>query len=250
MLNGVNLNYIVVLIVTGGVLLAAVYHTILFLHRRTILLSSYSAYLWATFMYCGFRAIYFFNSDEASSFFNLDEVLQMFAFFLYIRFAAIAFQVKMKEDKYAYLFVTISPYVVVLYLAINTYIVNTLDENTAYTVAKISIRFYLLILGLVMLVAIIGKRKSIFFRYLAAGVTSMIVFGIVSSLINILKAEGFVLGAISWLMFGFFTDVIFFSAAIGFQIKTEHDEKEESLKTLLKKEAEIQQTEIGKFRVR
>ena len=200
MLNGVNLNYIVVLIVTGAVLLAAVYHTILFIHRRTTLLSSYSAYLWSTFFYCGFRAVYFFNSDDASSFLNLDEVLQMFAFILYIRFAAIAFEVNPKEDKYAYHFVRISPYVVLLYLAVNTYLVNVLDESNAYTIAKITIRFYLLILGLVILVAIIGKRQSFFFRYLAAGVTSMIVFGIISSFINILGAETFMLGAISWLM--------------------------------------------------
>ena len=55
MLNGVDINYIVVILVTGAVLLAAIYHTILFLHRRTILLAHYSTYLWVSFFYVFIR---------------------------------------------------------------------------------------------------------------------------------------------------------------------------------------------------
>ena len=40
MLNGVNINYVIVLLVCGAVLLAALYHTILFVHRGTALLGS------------------------------------------------------------------------------------------------------------------------------------------------------------------------------------------------------------------
>jgi hypothetical protein len=32
MLNGVNINYVIVLLVCGAVLLAAIYHTILYIH--------------------------------------------------------------------------------------------------------------------------------------------------------------------------------------------------------------------------
>lgn len=249
MLNGVNLNYIVVLLVSGAVLLAAIYHTILFAHRKTALLGSYSAYLWATFFYCGFRAVYFFNSDEASSVVNLDEVLQMFAFILYVHFGEIAFQLNRQKDKYAFLFVRITPYVVLFYLAVNTYLVNASGGDTIYIIAKIAVRLYLLIMGLLIVFVTVRKRHSIFFQYLAAGIFSMIVFGFLSSTINIMGTQKFLLGAISWLMLGFFTDVIFFSSAIGYRIRQEHDEREESLKQLIEKEAELQQKEIENLKL-
>ncbi len=249
MLNGVNLNYFIVLMVTGAVLLAAIYHTILYLHRRTKMLQAYSAYLWTTFLYCGFRSVYFFDSGSVLSFINLDEVLQMIAFIFYIRFGATVFALQKHTDKFAFYFAVNTPVVVLTYLTVNSYLVNFSESETLYLIAKISVRVYLLCIGFFMLLVIVGRRRSVFFRYLAAGMISIILCGLISSVLNVFAPDHFVLGAISWLMFGFFLDVIFFSAAIGFQIKTEHDEKEESLKELLKKEAELQQREMERFRV-
>ena len=90
MLGGVNVNYIIVLLVTGSVLLAAIYHTILYWHRSTSLLGSYSAYLWASFLYCGFRTLFFSYYGPVYAYFNPDELLQMIAFAFYVRFVAVA----------------------------------------------------------------------------------------------------------------------------------------------------------------
>lgn len=250
MLNGVNLNYIIVLLVTGAVLLAAIYHTILFIHRSTKLLGSYSAYLWATLLFCVFRTVYFTNSEEASSLLNLDEVFQMVAFGFYIRFAAVALNIDSKNDYHAYNFIRITPFVIGLYIAANTYIINTEPfNNTAYFIAKILVRSYLLFIGLMMLVVVLRKRKSLFYNYLAAGAISMIVFGLISSSLHLVfKPETFVIGPLAWLMAGFFSDVIFFSSAIGYRIRQEYREREESLKELLKKEAELQQKELEKMK--
>jgi signal transduction histidine kinase len=250
MLNGVNLNYIVVLLVTGSVLLAAVYHTILYSHRRTSLLASYSIYLWSTFVYCLFRTIFFTSSNSAYRFFNPDEVLQMISFVMYIRFAAGAMDLHKEKDRHALLFTQLTPYVMGCYLLLNTVLVNvSSDVSVVYFTAKIVIRTYLLLLGLLILLTVALKRRSLFYRYLAAGAISMIFCGLISSLINIAGPEIFLLGALSWLMFGFFLDVIFFSAAIGFRIRQEYKEKENSLKELLQKEAELQQKELEKMRV-
>jgi signal transduction histidine kinase len=249
MLNGVNLNYIIVLLVTGSVLLAAIYHTILFNYRRTPLLGSYSAYLWATFCYCGFRTLHFLDSGSVYKFFNPDEVLQMIAFAFYIRFAAVALNLHPAEEKSAWRFTQITPFLIGGYIIINTVLVNLEGADTAYLVAKISVRFYLLFMGLLVLIAVIRQRESVFYRYLAAGAASMIACGLISSALNLLtERESFVIGALSWLMFGFFLDVVFFSSAIGYRIRQEHNERESSLKALLQKEAELQQKELEKVK--
>jgi signal transduction histidine kinase len=250
MLNGVNLNYIIVLLVTGAVLLAAIYHTILFLHRGTKLLGSYSAYLWSTLAFCVFRAIYFTNSGSAFPLLNLDEVFQMISFAFYIRFAAVALDLDEQKDKQAYNFARTTPVVIVLYIAANTYIINSIPiSDVAYTIAKAAVRGYLLTMGLMMLLVALRRRHSHFYKYLAAGAISMIMFGLISSFLHLtFRPEAFVIGPLSWLMLGFFTDVVFFSSAIGYRIRQEYKEREASLKELLVKEAELQQKELEKMK--
>ena len=248
MLNGVNVNYIIVLLVSGAVLLAAIYHTILFAHRRTALLGSYSAYLWATFSYCLLRSVYFAGTGGAFSYFNADEVVQMIAFAFYVRFASVALELDKKTVPNAWLFAQMTPYLILTYILFNTYLTNFGESNTVYLIAKISIRCYLLIFGLFLLLTVIGKRPSPFYHYLFAGAVSMIFFGLISSVMNVVAPGAFLLGAISWLMFGFFTDVVFFSAAIGYRIRQEYKEKEISLTQLMQKEAELQQKEMEKLK--
>jgi signal transduction histidine kinase len=131
---------------------------------------------------------------------------------------------------------------------INTILVNVEDEGVAYVVFKIAARAYLLLLGLLLLVSVLRRRRQGFYRYLGAGAISMIICGLMSSLLNLGQSGKWFFGAISWLMFGFFTDVIFFSAAIGYRIRQEHDERERSLQAVIEKDAEIKEKELEKIK--
>lgn len=248
MFNGVNVNYIVVLLVSGAVLLAAIYHTMLFIHGGSRLLALYSIYLWSTFSYCLFRLFVFADNPVVYRYMNPDEILQMISFIMYIRFAAYAMDLDSSKERYALLFARMTPYVVVVYLLFNTVLTNIEDGDLLYFILKIAARAYLLILGLLLLVIVLRRRESGFYKYLGAGAISMITFGIISSVINLVKPESFIFGAISWLMFGFFTDVVFFSAAIGYRIRQEHDERERSLQSVIEKDAELKEKEVEKIR--
>jgi len=249
MLNGVNINYVVVLFVTGAVLIAAIYHTILYLHRKENLLLFYSSYLWSTFSYCIFRVIVFKDIPWVYRYMNPDEILQMISFIMYIRFVAYAMDLDIKKDKKARLFVKMTPYIIGIYLLINTLlIIVKIDETPIYFISKSIARAFLLFPGLSFLIIIVRKRESGYYRYLGAGATSLILFGLVSTLLNLILPQKFILGSISWLMFGFFTDVIFFSAAIGYRIREEHNIKEKSLKDIIKKDGELKAKEMEKIK--
>lgn len=248
MFHGVNPNSIVVMLVTGAVLLAAVYHTILFIHRGSRLLALYSIYLWSTFAYCIFRDFVTSNDPDVYRYFNPDEILQMISFIMYIRFAAYALDLDKEKEKHAIRFAKITPYVITVYLVINTIMVNVEDEGAIYVVFKIAARVYLLLLGLLLVVSVLRRRRQGFYRYLGAGAIAMIICGLMSSLLNLGVAGRFVFGAISWLMFGFFTDVVFFSAAIGYRIRQEHNERERSLRALIEKDAELKEKELEKMK--
>jgi signal transduction histidine kinase len=251
MLNGVDLNYIIELLVTGAVLMAAVYHSILYFHNRRNILSAYSVYLWATFFYCTYSTYrtFFFNAP-LSQYVSLDEALQMTAFVMYIRFAAIALDLDATKEKYATRFVLVTPYVVGFYILIHVLILNLHSVNmAAYVTAKTVIRAYLLLIGLSLLIIIVRRRQSVYYRYLAAGAGAMILCGMISSVLNLaVPPSASMLGALSWLMFGFFLDVVLFSSAIGYKIRQEYNERKMSLKQLLHKEAELQQKEMEKIK--
>ncbi|OQY95890.1 MAG: hypothetical protein B6D37_03810 [Sphingobacteriales bacterium UTBCD1] len=251
MLNGISIDFSVTLLVTGAVLMVSIYHTVLYIQRRSRLLALYSIYLWPTFLYCFFRVISPVIDPKENSFvrINLDEILPMVSFIMYIRFMAFAMSLDRIKDKYSFLFVRITPYVILGYLVINSTLLHSNYENIElYGLLRMVPRLYLLLLGSLLLIIVLQRRKTPFFRYIGAGAASMLLFGLISFLINVFFPGTFMMGAISWLMFGYFTDIIFFSAAIGYQIRKEYEEKEKSLQWIIQKDAEIKEKELDKMR--
>jgi signal transduction histidine kinase len=246
----ININFAIIIFVSGAVLLAAVYHTILYLHRRTLLLARYSLYLWVTFVYTLFRCFYPISDpvNPFLRFINADETVQMIAFALYIRFMDIALDVNRQTEKKSWAFVKKTPVIIAIYTVVQLVIAHTdAPPFIVYVIAKFTIRGYLLFVGLFLLLSVILKRKKTYYYYLAGGAIAIIIFGIISAVANAVQVSyqsG--IGSVSWLMMGFFLDVVFFSSAIGYRIKIEALEKEVALNALIKQTEILQQKEIEK----
>lgn len=252
MFNDININYLIVVFVSGAIFLAALYHTILYFHRKTKLLLSYSLYLWVTFIYVLFRTIFFEINEERYSFFltmNTDESLQMLAFMLYVQFAGVAMDLDVKQDKAAMFFVKITPWVILTYIIFQIVVVNTMGVYSVFFTALIVIRFYLLLIGLIMLLIVLRRKRLIYYRYLGGGAIAMIVFGLISSLVRLYPENEFIIAPLSWLMAGFFADVVFFSSAIGYRIKQEATEKEAALTMVLNQQDKLQQKELEQLKL-
>lgn len=250
MLNGFSINYLILVFVDGALLLAALYHTIIFFHRKTKLLADYSIYLWISFLYGLSRVIYFVTSEVTSPFIRItngDETFQMLAFIMYVRFAGTAMDLDKEKEKYALFFVRITAYIVLAYIIFQIIVVNTDISFDVYVIGKILIRVYLLFLGFIMVLIVLRKRKQIYYRYLGGGAISMIVFGLISSLGNLYPNTTFIMSPLTWLMLGFFTDVLFFSSAIGYRLKKEATEKEMALVTILQQQEALQRNELEKL---
>src|SRR5262249_54854629 len=149
-----------------------------------------------------------------------DETFQMLAFIMYIQFAATAMDLnkEKQKEKNALLFARMTMYVVPIYILLQIINENVGLGGLAYLIPKILIRIYLLLIGLIMLLIVMRQRQSVYYRYLGGGALSMIIFGLISSLANFYHKDAFMISALTWLMLGFFSDVIFFSSAIGYRI--------------------------------
>jgi signal transduction histidine kinase len=172
----------------------------------------------------------------------------MIAFALYIRFMDAAMDVNKQTEKKSWVFVKKSPLIIVVYICVQLMIVNVNTPTLIYLIAKFGIRGYLLFVGLYLLLSVILKRKKIYYYYLAGGAIAIIIFGIISAVSNAIQVSYHAgIGSVSWLMMGFFLDVVFFSTAIGYRIKAEAIEKEDALKQLIRQNEMLQQKEIEKI---
>ena len=247
-INGIYLNNFFFIFIAGAFLLAAVYHTILNIQRNSKLLSSYSGYLWCTFLYCFYR-IFFPVHDPAfvtaiAPDKSLDETLQMLAYLMYVRFIGIALNLNKETDRRAYLFVKFAPLVIMGYVLLQYALILFKIPFVVATIAAITIRGYMLIVGLLMLINVLKRRAEIFYNFLAAGAISMIFFGLISTMASFTARNTIIIDAPSLLMTGFFFDVIFFSAAIGYKLKEEAIEREDALKLVIQQQAELQLKEL------
>jgi signal transduction histidine kinase len=242
-------DHTLLFICIGGIFLAAIYHTILYFHRKQSLLNYYSQYLWVLFIYLIFRLdlyLDFTGLDTYNSRYNWDEVIQMLSYMFYIRFLCKALFLRKSDNKYAWFFYKINAPVILGYC----FFIILFDKYPELlSWLKIVIRVYLLTFGLLSVLIVWEKKRSLYHSYLFIAAVSMIFFGLLSSLSMILNLRFGGLGPFYWLLVAFYTDVIFFSAALGYLIKQEYQKRESSLKQLLKKEAELQQKELEKMKV-
>ncbi len=242
-------NHIFLFVCIGGIFLAAVYHSILFLHRRESLLNYYSQYLWILLFYLGFRVDLHFNLtglDFYHSAYHWDEIFQMLSFMFYVHFFGQAIFLKKADHTYAWYFYKVNVPVVLIYCVLLLVLTNF---PFAVNVLKVLIRAYLLSFGLLFIIILWSKRRSSYYKYLFAAAASMILFGLLSTLSMIIGFRLFGFGPFHWLLISFYADVIFFSAALGYLIRQEYQQRESSLKQLLKSEAELQQKELEKMKV-
>lgn len=242
-------DHTLLFICIGGIFLAAIYHTILYFHRKESLLNYYSQYLWVLLIYLIFRVdlyLDFTGLDIYNSRYNWDEVIQMLGYMLYIRFLCKALFLKKSDNKYAWFFYTVSAPVILGYCVLIIFF-EKFPEFLSWS--KILIRVYLLTFGLLSVLIVWKKKKSLYHKYLFLAAVSMIFFGLLSSLSMIVNLRVVGVGPFYWLLVAFYTDVIFFSAALGYLIKQEYQKRENSLRQLLKKEAELQQKELEKMKV-
>jgi signal transduction histidine kinase len=242
-------DHILLFICVGGIFLAAVYHTILYFHRRENLLKHYAFYLWVLLFYLYFRVDLYldftgigFKDDP----YNWDEILQMFSFMFYVRFVGYALFLKRSDHKISWYYWQSAIPVVAVYIVLQFTLAS--HNETADVILRFAIRIYLLVFGFVALILLLRKRSNLYYYYLSAAAITMIFFGVISSIAMLEQARIFGWGPFYWLLISFFCDVIFFSAALGYLIRQEHQEREQSLKQLLLKEAELQQKELEKMK--
>jgi len=163
-----------------------------------------------------------------------------------VRFIGIALNLKKDADGQAYVFVKLTPGVIGGYVVLQYTLIAFKTPFSIATTVAVAIRIYLLLLGFTMLMKVLRRRDRLYYNYLSAGAISMIFFGLLSSIASFVPEDSIMIGPATLLLMGFFFDVIFFSAAIGYNIREEALEKQNALKLVLQQQQELQLKELEK----
>jgi signal transduction histidine kinase len=243
-----DFNVLIIYIITGAVLLATGYHTVLFINNRTKLLRSYSIYLFCILSYCVYCLLRLHKILPLYNTF-FDELMQMLICIMYARFLRIATGLDKKTNKWSVLFVASAPVVVLIYQALLYMALYNQNTNLKYVLMG-CIRGYFFVIGFYLLIITLKKLRTKYYYYLGTGAVVLIVFAIISTLVEFYFLNGHAVKyrGLTWLLSGFFLEIIFFSGAVGYRTKKENLQRVASLQKIVNQYDIIKQHELDKIK--
>lgn len=246
-----NISYNIFLFCFGAITLAGIYHSVLFFHRRSALLWHYCLYLSSLFIYMTYRfwmvvldqPIAPFNIPFTNIKIHIDAVLLWLLYIAYVRFWGNALQLKKEEGRFTWFFYKTATPLIITYIIFENLAAN-ISLGILEQVFFIIIRVYLGGFGFYVTMLALKKRKKIYYSYLAGGSIAIIVSSLISTYVHLVSHSFLYINAFGWMMVGYFTDVIFFSAAVGVRLKEESVQRLVALQKVLDQQAEISRLEI------
>lgn len=233
----------------GALFLAAIYHTILYFNKRDFVISSYCFYLWSVALYILYRMVCWGGAEPYcyDYFPSLDVVLCVDSSLMWVSFFFYAmFLKKVMQNARNVKFFNFILWVIVLNTVWENIVPNIDIGKLANGVAA-SVRIFLSIFSFWVIVSNL-KQKTRYYYFIAAGNFSLIFFSLLSVIFQFSNDIKWGVNTWGWMMFGYFFDVIFFSAAIGYRSKEESVERLSALQQVIDQQGEIKRLELDKIK--
>ncbi|SFQ37044.1 sensor histidine kinase [Parafilimonas terrae] len=247
------LSYYITIFGAGALCLAAVYQTILYFNKRDSLLLRYGVYLWSVFLFLCYRLVFGIGVQYHTHHFDFlnitiasDHTLLMITYIAYAIFWKQSLQLQKKDGRFIwYYYKSIAPVILIYIIWEN--ITSNINVGFVEMIFYIIIRIYLAVFTFTTTIYTLKLRNNIYYVYLACGTISIILSGLFSTYVQLcLNGSLFTLNAFSWMIFGYFFETIFFSAAIGYKLKQETIEKIKALRKVLEQQKIIQAKDLEK----
>ncbi len=245
--NG-NLYTFLLQLVGGAALSTSVYHFIIYLYQKEKLFLYYALYLFVTAGFLAYRVVnlYFLESHGPTLrwYYSTEEVLQAAHYYFYFLFGIMAYRHYKSLPGYLWKYWRYFLSWSLPVYAVSFFFLSFFSQQDKYhglpQIISIVFRLVLMVSSVIMQIAFSYSSVNNILRlilyasiiYMGCGITSMIA-----------NSKGGVLWGvpdIAWIFIGIFTDIVFFSAAMGARLKGIAQEQRESL-------LKIQQQEIEKL---
>lgn len=249
MMEGYSLIYSFLLQLVGGAALATCfYHFIVYLYQKEKLFLYYSLYLFVTAGFIAYRIInqYFFNNTASQLrwYYSTEEVLQCAHYYFYFVFGIMAFRHYKALPNYMWRYWKYFLSWSLPVYALTFFCVSFFTEQDKYHGLPMVLggffRLILMVSSTVMQVAFLFNAINNILRLILYASIVYLICGILALVCNIMHITILGIPDIAWIFVGIFSDILFFSAAMGARLKGIAKEQRESL-------LKIQQQEIEKI---
>ncbi|RZK60683.1 MAG: hypothetical protein EOO91_00450 [Pedobacter sp.] len=237
-----SIEDLIPLLATGGLLTASMYHSILFYHNRIKLLGYYSLYLWSSLI---FIILTNFSKDlvqhQSIYSFTMSAIVLWVSYSLYIRFILITTNPINKEHaryirytKRIWLIIPVGSLVnVTAYVAQN-------DLKLLFSILALLFNSGVLLYVIIILCILFKDKRHLVNQNILGGGICMVFFNIFNGIAMYNNGILFGITSLSYICFGYFTEIIFFSIAISYKMRFDLDEKYKALVKIKTQEIELE----------
>jgi signal transduction histidine kinase len=219
--------YIPGLLLTGALLILFVYHFFLYVQYKERIILFYSCYLFSLASYIGLYlyARYYYPGREEAFAYYLEEIANIAAIIFYCLFLVEA--VAEWKNRFPLLFksLDITIYITVVY-CILLLVLGMLDyryrlNEMTMTVLAIGIRVIFLILAIIAVPLLFPLKADVFIKMLKWGASIYLVMILIVMTATVMPSKKILhMDAIHWFFIGTLIDIVIFSIAMGFKIKS------------------------------
>jgi signal transduction histidine kinase len=206
--------------VYGAVILAFIYHFVIYAFNKDRLYFHYIVFLFHTVLYffyiSGLYRVIFGLDSVYSFYWYYNEPVQMLYFASYFNFILQSVGINKTDSKWLKWLWKIMMFVIIGY-ALGYWLWRLIFGIMAYTIAFYSIRIFIFFITLITLWSCFKLRKITFQRYILIGSAVYFVMGLLSFITEWNYIPDQDINPTSWLALGTFIDVIFFSIAMSYR---------------------------------
>jgi len=219
-MESITISSLIIKMVFGAVILAFIYHLVIYFFNKDRLYFHYVIFLFHTVLYFFYISrIYkvFFGQDSVYPFYwYYNEPIQMLYFASYFNFILQSVEVN-KSDSKLLKWLWKMMMIVIIGYAFGFWIWRILYGGLSYKIAFIAIRVFIFIITLITLWNCFKLRKITFQRYILWGSSVYFIMGLLSYISEQYFDANLLITPTTWLAIGTFLDIIFFSIAMSYR---------------------------------
>lgn len=219
-MENITISSLIILMVYGAVILAFIYHFVIYMFNRDRLYFHYVVFLFHTVLYffyvSGMNNVFFGHENNILFYWYYNEPIQMLYFASYFNFILQSVEVNKSDSRLLKWLWKVMMFVIVGY-AVGFWIWRIINGVSSYKISFIVIRVFIFIITLITLWNCFKLRKITFQRYILWGSSIYFVMGLISYTKEQYFENTFLLIATTWLAIGTFLDIIFFSIAMSYR---------------------------------
>ncbi len=208
--------------ILGAIILAFIYHVVLYLFSKDKLIIHYLLYIiFAGLLALDISGLYsVWYSNEANLYYRIyfNEATQIVFLAFYFNFILQSVEVEKAKSTFLY-YSWLGIMVILILYSITNIILSFLWGDFDNTYGFIGIRLFIFILTAVMLYRCYKLRDLTFQRYILYGCSIYFIIGLISYITNMYRTPDMLINPPEWLIIGCFIDIVFFSIAISYRNK-------------------------------